>query len=129
MKLDQQQLNQQKHDICRTIEIVPPPTKQPNIPADKFDSTDEDLYTPPLNFSMVDNGIFRSGFPDTSNFPFLKTLGLRSIVYVSLLIICQLWFYSVFVCNWLLEWWSSCVFVFVTESDRLFLIFIFCVGF
>ncbi|VVB07346.1 unnamed protein product [Arabis nemorensis] len=35
---------------------------------------------PPLNFSMVDNGIFRSGFPDTANFSFLKTLGLRSII-------------------------------------------------
>ncbi|XP_051125633.1 tyrosine-protein phosphatase DSP1-like [Andrographis paniculata] len=37
---------------------------------------------PPLNFSMVDYGVFRSGFPDTQNFPFLKTLGLRSIIYL-----------------------------------------------
>ncbi|KAF5955002.1 hypothetical protein HYC85_007858 [Camellia sinensis] len=29
---------------------------------------------------MVDNGIFRSGFPDTANFPFLQSLGLRSII-------------------------------------------------
>lgn len=35
---------------------------------------------PPLNFAMVDNGIFRSGFPDTANFSFIKTLGLRSIM-------------------------------------------------
>lgn len=39
-------------------------------------------YVPPLNFSMVDNGIFRSGFPNSSNFPFLQTLGLRSIIYL-----------------------------------------------
>ncbi|KAF6159163.1 hypothetical protein GIB67_032780 [Kingdonia uniflora] len=37
---------------------------------------------PPLNFAMVDNGVFRSGFPEPSNFTFLKTLGLRSIIYL-----------------------------------------------
>ncbi|GFP98959.1 probable tyrosine-protein phosphatase at1g05000 [Phtheirospermum japonicum] len=42
----------------------------------------ENLLVPPLNFSMVDYGIFRSGFPDVPNFPFLKTLGLRSIIYL-----------------------------------------------
>lgn len=42
----------------------------------------EGLYIPPLNFSLVDNGVFRSGFPDTSNFAFLQSLGLRSIVYL-----------------------------------------------
>lgn len=41
---------------------------------------DELNLIPPLNFAMVDNGIFRSGFPDVSNFSFLKTLGLRSII-------------------------------------------------
>ncbi|CAN1232688.1 Tyrosine-protein phosphatase DSP1, partial [Linum perenne] len=35
---------------------------------------------PPLNFAMVDNGIFRSGFPNSTNFSFVKTLGLRSII-------------------------------------------------
>ncbi|KAK4439383.1 Tyrosine-protein phosphatase DSP1 [Sesamum alatum] len=43
---------------------------------------EENHFVPPLNFSMVDYGIFRSGFPDTANFPFLKTLGLRSIIYL-----------------------------------------------
>ncbi|CAO2842469.1 unnamed protein product [Amaranthus hypochondriacus] len=41
---------------------------------------DELSYVPPFNFSMVDNGIFRSGFPDISNLPFLQTLGLRSVI-------------------------------------------------
>ncbi|GAB2232709.1 hypothetical protein Drorol1_Dr00011756 [Drosera rotundifolia] len=38
------------------------------------------LFIPNLNFAMVDNGMFRSGFPDNDNFTFLKSLGLRSIV-------------------------------------------------
>jgi tyrosine-protein phosphatase SIW14 len=35
---------------------------------------------PPLNFAMVDDGIFRSGLPDAANFRFLLSLDLRSIV-------------------------------------------------
>ncbi|KAJ7964795.1 Tyrosine-protein phosphatase [Quillaja saponaria] len=45
---------------------------------DKVDG--EDLFLPPLNFAMVDNGVFRSGFPDSANFSFLQTLGLRSVI-------------------------------------------------
>ncbi|KAL7218866.1 hypothetical protein ACSBR2_012020 [Camellia fascicularis] len=75
-------------DMCRTIEVavVEPPqlnplTKLSPPSLDDFDSTDDDgFYIPPLNFAMVDNGIFRSGFPDTANFPFLQSLGLRSII-------------------------------------------------
>ncbi|ESW13651.1 hypothetical protein PHAVU_008G214300 [Phaseolus vulgaris] len=48
--------------------------------SDKLDG--EDLFIPPLNFAMVDNGIFRSGFPEPANFSFLQTLGLRSIIYL-----------------------------------------------
>ncbi|KAJ8747071.1 hypothetical protein K2173_014449 [Erythroxylum novogranatense] len=36
----------------------------------------------PTNFSMVEDGIFRSDFPQPSNFPFLETLKLRSIIYL-----------------------------------------------
>ncbi|XP_071697117.1 inositol diphosphatase DSP1-like [Rutidosis leptorrhynchoides] len=82
MKLDQQELNQQERDTCRTIEVVNSVMKLSTTSTDKSDSNGEELYTPPLNFSMVDNGIYRSGFPDTANFSFLKTLGLRSIVYL-----------------------------------------------
>ncbi|CAI9090216.1 OLC1v1024942C2 [Oldenlandia corymbosa var. corymbosa] len=39
-------------------------------------------YIPPLNFAVVDNGIFRSGFPDSPNFSFLQSLSLRSIIYL-----------------------------------------------
>ncbi|KAM1060718.1 hypothetical protein ACFX13_025885 [Malus domestica] len=34
----------------------------------------DDVLEPPINFSMVEDGIFRSGFPQPSNFPFLKSL-------------------------------------------------------
>lgn len=40
----------------------------------------EELFVPPLNFAMVDNGIFRSGFPNAANFSFLQSLRLRSIL-------------------------------------------------
>lgn len=40
----------------------------------------EEIFVPPLNFAMVDNGIFRSGFPDSANFGFLKSLRLRSVI-------------------------------------------------
>ncbi|CAI0550974.1 unnamed protein product [Linum tenue] len=43
-------------------------------------AVDELSFIPPLNFAMVDNGIFRSGFPDSANFSFVETLGLRSII-------------------------------------------------
>ncbi|XP_061342604.1 tyrosine-protein phosphatase DSP3-like [Gastrolobium bilobum] len=36
----------------------------------------------PCNFSMVEEGIYRSSFPQPSNFAFLKTLNLRSIIYL-----------------------------------------------
>lgn len=43
---------------------------------------DDQFFVPPLNFSMVDYGVFRSGFPQPSNFTFLHSLGLRSIIYL-----------------------------------------------
>eukprot|EP00252_Welwitschia_mirabilis_P024201 TRINITY_DN7087_c0_g1_i1.p1 TRINITY_DN7087_c0_g1~~TRINITY_DN7087_c0_g1_i1.p1 ORF type:complete len:188 (+),score=25.71 TRINITY_DN7087_c0_g1_i1:417-980(+) len=46
------------------------------------ESQDAELLVPPINFSMVDKGIYRSGFPNLINFPFLETLHLRSIVYL-----------------------------------------------
>ncbi|KAJ8753684.1 hypothetical protein K2173_026360 [Erythroxylum novogranatense] len=43
---------------------------------------DDGVTQPPTNFSMVEGGIFRSGFPQPSNFAFLETLNLRSIIYL-----------------------------------------------
>ncbi|XP_020599283.1 probable tyrosine-protein phosphatase At1g05000 [Phalaenopsis equestris] len=42
----------------------------------------EEVLIPPLNFAVVDRGIYRSGFPTTNNIGFLETLKLRSIVYL-----------------------------------------------
>ncbi|WVZ05984.1 hypothetical protein V8G54_019330 [Vigna mungo] len=38
------------------------------------------VLVPPPNFAMVEDCIFRSSFPTSSNFPFLQTLNLRSII-------------------------------------------------
>ncbi|PON64700.1 Protein-tyrosine phosphatase SIW14-like [Parasponia andersonii] len=46
------------------------------------EQVDDDVLVPPSNFSMVEDGIYRSGFPQPSNFRFLQTLNLRSIIYL-----------------------------------------------
>ncbi|KAI7729454.1 hypothetical protein M8C21_016068 [Ambrosia artemisiifolia] len=38
------------------------------------------VLRPPINFATVEDRIYRSGFPQVSDFPFLDTLGLRSII-------------------------------------------------
>ncbi|CAN6178853.1 unnamed protein product [Urochloa humidicola] len=64
-----------KHEKPPKICPMPPP-----LPAAA--PFDESALVPPLNFAMVDEGIFRSGFPENTNFRFLKSLNLRSIVYL-----------------------------------------------
>ncbi|KAK6457198.1 tyrosine phosphatase family-domain-containing protein [Scheffersomyces xylosifermentans] len=39
-------------------------------------------YVPPLNFSLVEDKIYRSGFPMPINYPYLKQLGLKTIIYL-----------------------------------------------
>ncbi|KFK37694.1 hypothetical protein AALP_AA3G016500 [Arabis alpina] len=46
------------------------------------DDQDGVVLVSPSNFSMVEDGIYRSGFPQLENFGFLKTLNLRSIIYL-----------------------------------------------
>ncbi|CAD6226095.1 unnamed protein product [Miscanthus lutarioriparius] len=65
-------LDLRKHEKPPRIRPLPSPLP----PA----ACNEAALVPPLNFAMVHDGIFRSGFPDTSNFWFLKSLNLRSIV-------------------------------------------------
>ncbi|CAN7112941.1 unnamed protein product [Brassica rapa subsp. narinosa] len=43
---------------------------------------DGGVLAAPSNFSMVEDGIYRSGFPEPENFGFLTTLSLRSIIYL-----------------------------------------------
>ncbi|KAF8092587.1 hypothetical protein N665_0411s0045 [Sinapis alba] len=88
-----EQENEEKDgsEIFRTVQVakvdqsnVSPPLRSAGdsaaplveVPA----GSDELNLIPPLNFAMVDNGIFRSGFPEPVNFNFIKTLGLRSII-------------------------------------------------
>nr|XP_043634185.1 tyrosine-protein phosphatase DSP3-like [Erigeron canadensis] len=37
---------------------------------------------PPINFATVEDGIYRSGFPEPANFPFLQTLNLKSVIFL-----------------------------------------------
>ncbi|TYI31243.1 hypothetical protein ES332_A05G439500v1 [Gossypium tomentosum] len=46
------------------------------------DESGDVVLEPPPNFSMVEEGIFRSGFPRPCNIAFLQTLNLRSIIYL-----------------------------------------------
>uniref|UniRef100_A0ACD5Y404 Uncharacterized protein n=1 Tax=Avena sativa TaxID=4498 RepID=A0ACD5Y404_AVESA len=46
------------------------------------DGEEPPQLVPPLNFAMVDHGVYRSGFPDASNLPFLESLRLRSVLYL-----------------------------------------------
>ncbi|KAH3687979.1 hypothetical protein WICPIJ_001041 [Wickerhamomyces pijperi] len=39
-------------------------------------------YVPPLNFSLVEDSIYRSGHPMPINFPFLETLNLQTVIYL-----------------------------------------------
>jgi hypothetical protein len=41
---------------------------------------EEFLFIPPLNFSMVAKGVYRSGYPNKKNHRFLTKLGLKSIM-------------------------------------------------
>ncbi|KAI4371163.1 hypothetical protein MLD38_019429 [Melastoma candidum] len=62
---------------------APPPSPIRTPPTTAVSGNESgEMFIPPLNFSIVDNGIFRSGFPDRANFGFLKSLGLRSILYL-----------------------------------------------
>lgn len=39
-------------------------------------------YYPPLNFSLVEEGVYRSGHPIPMNYAFLATLGLKTVIYI-----------------------------------------------
>lgn len=60
-------------------EVVDKPCYSPAVAGPAREGC-EDLFVPPLNFAMVDNGVFRSGFPDVANLGFLETLRLRTVL-------------------------------------------------
>ncbi|KAM0871428.1 hypothetical protein ACQ4PT_039386 [Festuca glaucescens] len=67
-----------KHEKPPKIFPMPPPLSLSAAAG----ACDDGTLVPPLNFAMVDDGIYRSGFPAAPNFRFLKSLNLRSIVYL-----------------------------------------------
>jgi tyrosine-protein phosphatase SIW14 len=68
-----------KHEKPPKIFPMPPPMPPLSLSA-TAGACDDGTLVPPLNFAMVDDGIYRSGFPAPANFRFLKSLNLRSIV-------------------------------------------------
>lgn len=38
--------------------------------------------SPPLNFAMVAPGVYRSGYPTATNYSFLKSLKLKTLIYL-----------------------------------------------
>ncbi|WWD00109.1 hypothetical protein V866_007017 [Kwoniella sp. B9012] len=52
------------------------------MPSSMFISTTAPVLVPPINFSLVAPGIYRSGHPNRKNFTFLSKLNLRGIVYL-----------------------------------------------
>lgn len=71
-----------KGGVCQAIEVSSAAADKSHDMGDDSERTGEELFVPPLNFAMVDNGVFRSGFPDSANFSFLQSIGLRSIIYL-----------------------------------------------
>ena len=41
------------------------------------------VMVPPLNFALVSPNVYRSGYPNKKNFPFILRLKLRSVLYLS----------------------------------------------
>ncbi|ANZ75920.1 BA75_02286T0 [Komagataella pastoris] len=39
-------------------------------------------FVPPINFAIVEDGIYRSGHPQAFNFPYLQKLNLKTIIYL-----------------------------------------------
>ncbi len=44
---------------------------------------EEHVLIPSINFAMVCPGVYRSGYPSRKNFPFLRKVGIKSIVYLA----------------------------------------------
>lgn len=61
-----------------------PPQTAPKAPLRQTQAlaTPRPNYVPPLNFALVEDGIYRSGFPMPINYPFLRQLKLKTIIYL-----------------------------------------------
>ena len=50
---------------------------------ERHNEREEILFIAPENFSMVEDGVYRSAFPRSKNMAFLDKLGLRSVLSLS----------------------------------------------
>lgn len=62
-----------------SISLTPAANGGATVAAMTTSTTDAPLI-PPDNFAMVNSWVYRSSFPKKRHFPFLKTLGLRSVL-------------------------------------------------
>ncbi|KAL1555487.1 Tyrosine-protein phosphatase dsp1 [Salvia divinorum] len=81
MKFNAENGGNRNSAMCRAAEAAPP-QQRVSFRGESYVEAGGALFTPPLNFAMVECGIYRSGFPDSDNFSFLETLNLRSIIYL-----------------------------------------------
>ena len=72
--------NGSNRNQCRAAEAAVPRQLRVSFRGESYVEAGGAVFTPPLNFAMVECGIYRSGFPDSGNFSFLETLNLRSIM-------------------------------------------------
>ncbi|OEL34912.1 putative tyrosine-protein phosphatase [Dichanthelium oligosanthes] len=76
----------EEEDDSDDRDATPPPSSYAVLPRQEGEPVpppavgEELLLVPPLNFAMVNHGVYRSGFPDVSNLPFLESLRLRSVL-------------------------------------------------
>lgn len=75
-----------QHATIPTTEADAPQLVRPDIDQhghDREETPAQPLQIPPLSFSLVVTGIYRSGCPMPLNFPFLAKLRLKSIIYLA----------------------------------------------
>lgn len=53
------------------------------MPSDEERRGTIEVFTPPTHFALVEPGMYRSVMPAPPNFPFLRQLGLRSVIVLS----------------------------------------------
>ncbi|XP_078171240.1 inositol diphosphatase DSP1-like [Carex rostrata] len=80
----EREVDEEDKEVISESYSMPPSYSLPHLAAGGCggavrEGVDQPLV-PPLNFAMVEHGVFRSGFPEASNFPFLQSLGLRSVL-------------------------------------------------
>ncbi|KAI0562570.1 protein tyrosine phosphatase [Gracilaria domingensis] len=74
--------------MSATLPLTPAHNHRHEVPSDTMPDekismpSEMEPVIPPLNFAMVTPGIYRSGYPKTFNHSFLKSLGLKTLIYL-----------------------------------------------